>query len=233
MEAIIFANQCDDQLKKHIGEIPTSMATINGKPLISYVISLLVDHGFDNAIIIVGEMHDVIEDYVGYEFHGMRINYSQIKKNSSLTSAILKAVKQIKSKEVFLLDGSVFFQVPYDQMKDTFLQHKANMLMALTNGSNKRLGFAVNIDDKFRVQSISEKSEKKEKLIFGGTCAVQKNSIEKSIDELVNLFNGKWPDMPFAAIDSYGLPLDNFYFHLATADDYIQSHDEFRDHKIR
>ena len=233
MEAIIFANQCDDQLKKHIGEIPTSMAAINGKPLIYYVISFLVDHGFDNAIIIVGDMHDIVEDYVGYEFHGMRINYSQIKKNNSITSAILKAAKEIKSKEVFLLNASAFFQVPYELMKDTFLQHKAEVLMALKKGSDKQLGFAVAIDDNFRVQSISETSEKKEKLIFGGTCAMQKRAIEKSIDQLVNLFNGERPEMPLTSTGSYGLPLDNFYFHLATADDYLKSHEEFSNHKIR
>lgn len=76
-QAVILAGGLGTRLRPHTFTTPKPMIPINGKPFLAYIMELLKKNKIEEVIILVGYLHEQIEEYFGNgEKFGLKITYS-------------------------------------------------------------------------------------------------------------------------------------------------------------
>ena len=77
-EAIILAGGLGTRLREVIGEdIPKSMAPVDGRPFLEYLLAYLDKWGVDRVIMATGNKHEAIEEHFGDRYNDQEIIYSR------------------------------------------------------------------------------------------------------------------------------------------------------------
>ncbi len=63
MEAIILIGGPGTRLRGTIGDIPKSMAQVEGRPFLSYLLDFQILYGINSVLLSVGYKHEVISDF--------------------------------------------------------------------------------------------------------------------------------------------------------------------------
>ena len=63
MEAIILAGGFGTRLRPAVADLPKSMANINGRPFLEFLLDRLIQSGVTHVILSVGYMHEIIMDH--------------------------------------------------------------------------------------------------------------------------------------------------------------------------
>ncbi len=105
-KAVVMAAGKGVRLRPYTDDRPKVMIDVNGKPLIYYLLRNMKAAGIDEANLIVGYMKEVIEDYFGESFQGMRLNYFVQEKQLGTAHAI-SLVQGYVAKNFLVLNGDV------------------------------------------------------------------------------------------------------------------------------
>jgi len=118
-KAVILAGGLGTRLKGVIGEIPKPMAPIGHLPFLHYLLNYLFHQGIREIFLCVGFRHEVIVNYFGDDFRGMKIFYTIEKELLGTGGAIMPVL--LKWKEpFFLLNGDTFFEVNLSSFSHAF-----------------------------------------------------------------------------------------------------------------
>jgi len=118
-KAVILAGGLGTRLKGVIGEIPKPMAPIGHLPFLHYLLNYLFHQGIREIFLCVGFRHEVIVNYFGDDFRGMKIFYTIEKELLGTGGAIMPVL--LKWKEpFFLLNGDTFFEVNLSSFSHSF-----------------------------------------------------------------------------------------------------------------
>jgi dTDP-glucose pyrophosphorylase len=112
MKAIILAAGLGTRLRPLTNDVPKSMISIAGKPLLERIILDLKKYGIGNFVIVVNYLKEKIIDYFsdGSKF-GVKINYVvQENPRGGTAAAVLAAKNFVKDKSFFVVAG--------DELKD-------------------------------------------------------------------------------------------------------------------
>ena len=136
MEAIILAGGFGKRLKSKIKDIPKPMAPINGRPFLEYIMQKLLNYGFDHVVLSVGYKSEVISDYFGDNYFGIRISY--VKETSPLGTggAIKLALTKSKEDHIFIINGDTYFDIDFLQIDRYWQLHKKPIIVT-TNVSDR------------------------------------------------------------------------------------------------
>lgn len=135
-EAIILAGGLGTRLKGVIKDIPKPMAPINGIPFLKFILDYLIKNNIKNVVLSVGYKHSVIIDEFGYNYKGLKIDYSIEDSPLGTGGAILLALNKIKSENVFIINGDTYFDLNLQLMRDFFNSKKYEILIALKHLEN-------------------------------------------------------------------------------------------------
>ena len=98
MKAIILAGGLGTRLKKIIGnDIPKAMALIGGEPFLAHQLRMLKFQNINKVVISVGHLANVIQDYFGDEFEGIKIRYAFEDMPLGTGGALKFAIKTLKA----------------------------------------------------------------------------------------------------------------------------------------
>lgn len=155
MEAIILAGGFGKRLKSKIKDIPKPMAPINGRPFLDYIMQKLLNYGFDHVVLSVGYKSEVISDYFGDNYFGIRISY--VKETSPLGTggAIKLALNKSKEDHIFIINGDTYFDIDFLQIDRYWQLHKKPIIVATNVSDCSRYG-ALTVHKEF-VTSFQEK----------------------------------------------------------------------------
>src|ERR1700739_1496243 len=74
--AIVLAGGLGTRLRSVINDLPKPMAPVNGKPFLHYIFQYLKSEQIKDVILSVGYKHEVIKDFFGEEYLGIKVRYS-------------------------------------------------------------------------------------------------------------------------------------------------------------
>ena len=219
-EAIILAGGMGTRLRDVVADLPKSMAPVNGRPFISYVIDYLRMQGIQRFIFSLGYQWEVIENYLSE--HYPTLDYSIVLEKESLGTggAIHLAIQKAKGKNVAVANGDTLFKVKLDSLVSCHQTADAECTLALKPMQNFDRYGVVETDEKGRIISFKEKQFYKSGLISGGFYIMnkekfllrsfeQKFSIEK--DYLEKFYKeGKF----------YGSVQEGYFIDIGIPDDY-------------
>jgi len=110
MRAIIPVAGAGSRLRPHTYSVPKVLLNVAGKPIIGHILDKIVADGFTEATIVIGQMGEMIRDYVSghYEIH---IDYVEQEERKGLAHSIYIARETLSSDPVLIILGDTIFEV--------------------------------------------------------------------------------------------------------------------------
>lgn len=122
MKACILVGGLGTRLRSAVVDRPKPMALIGNKPFLAFVLDDLAEQGFEKIIFSAHYKWEIIQDYFGYDYHGMQISYVIEDELLGTGGAIVNAVQGIHD-PIFILNGDTFVKLDYQAMYTAFLVH--------------------------------------------------------------------------------------------------------------
>ena len=136
MEAIILAGGLGTRLAGRLDGVPKPMAPVAGRPFLEILLSQLARAGCTRAILSVGHLHEVIENYFGAEFRGVSISYAIEHAPLGTGGAIRNALRTATEYAVLVLNGDTFLDADYEAMLRFHQEQAAPLTIAVTHCAN-------------------------------------------------------------------------------------------------
>ena len=189
-EAIILAGGKGTRLASMLPSIPKSMAPVNGKPFLSYVLDYLEKQQISKVIISVGYLKEYIIKNIGDSYRKIKIQYSAEDSPLGTGGAIKAALANCKQNEVFVLNGDTYFQPDLNEMQLIHNQIKADISIAVKWLEDTSRYGSINYDNEGRITSFTEKSScLSSGYINGGIYLINKKIIEDFEENVFSIEN--------------------------------------------
>ena len=132
MKVVIMAGGKGTRISSIASDIPKPMIKMNDKPILEWQIETLKKQGFDDFIITVSHLSDVIKDYFGdgYKF-GVNIEYYEEEIPLGNAGALFKIKDKLKD-DFLLINGDVLFDVDVNRFY-RYHQIKKGLVSLLTH----------------------------------------------------------------------------------------------------
>jgi len=165
--AVILAGGRGLRLLPRGAGLPKPMLRVHNKPILEYIVSLLVGIGFRKAYLIVGYRKEVIRDYFkdGRDF-GLGITYIENryiddKKKGGLADAVLLTEGLVEGPFMTILGDEIYWRTKHKEMVHCFESELSCETMIgiyrTDNLEDVKKNYAVKIDKKGRVKDLEEK----------------------------------------------------------------------------
>lgn len=171
---IILAGGKGTRLSSVVSDVPKPIALVNGKPFLHYIFSYLQKQQIKQVILSVGYLSDVIIQYFGSEYLGIKIKYVIEKEALGTGGAIKYAFEQI-DEAAYVINGDTFFNIDLKQLAD---KHADAVIALKPMEKFDRYG-TVELDNDSRIIHFLEKQYCEEGLINGGIYFIQKSVFDK------------------------------------------------------
>lgn len=178
MQAIVLAGGLGTRLRSVVPDLPKPMASVAGKPFLTWVLDQLVDAGFDRAVLAVGYRFEAIRDHFGHAYRGMSLRYSVEDTPLGTGGAIRLAGRQLERFPVFVLNGDTFLELDYGSMLAAHRANNASMSMAVCEVPDVSRYGALRLENG-RVDGFLEKGPRGPGHINAGTYLLSGDILEK------------------------------------------------------
>jgi NDP-sugar pyrophosphorylase family protein len=160
MKAVILAGGKGTRLKPYTTVFPKPLMPIDDKPILEIVVRQLKSHGFDEAIVTVGHLAELIMTFFGDGSKlGIKIKYSREDKPLG-TAGGLGLIKKKELKETFLMmNGDVLTTLDFSDLVNYHKRNGAIATIALKKRDVKIDFGVVEIDDGNSIVGYKEKPE--------------------------------------------------------------------------
>lgn len=169
MEAIILAGGLGTRLRSEVQDVPKSMALIQERPFVEYLLDYLIDAGVQHIIFSLGYKSQIIQDHFSNVYRDCKITYAIETSLLGTGGAIKNAMKEVHDENVIVLNGDSLF---ITQLKDQYEAHinkGADVTLALKPMKNFNRYGTVELTEDKRITAFNEKREVKEGLINTGS----------------------------------------------------------------
>lgn len=159
MEAIVLAGGFGTRLQSVVSEVPKSMAPVNGRPFLEYLLDQLVSGGIGKVILAVGYMNEAITSHFGSEYRSVPIEYSVENEPLGTGGAIRLALWKLQGPVSLVLNGDSLLQVDYREMYSRHVQKNADITLALRKVKDAGRYGSVTMNRSGRITGFAEKND--------------------------------------------------------------------------
>ncbi len=129
MQVIILCGGLGTRLKTVVNDVPKPMAPIGTHPFLELKLEQLKQYNVDKIVLATGYKQELIQEYFGNEYKGIKIEYSLNNLDLGTGGAIKKALEHIDTQEAMVMNGDVYSEIDLDKM---YTQHKnSNYIMTM------------------------------------------------------------------------------------------------------
>ena len=158
-EAIFLAGGLGTRLRPVVTDVPKPMADINGKPFLHYLIRLYAGQGVTHIVLSVGHLYQSIKNYFGSSYEGVRISYSIEDHPLGTGGAIVKAMSNTETDDVFVVNADTLFDVNLNEISDFHRDKKSIMTLVVREVDNINRYGSVMLDDNSKITGFTEKGQ--------------------------------------------------------------------------
>ncbi len=127
-KVIILAGGKGTRLRPYTENLPKPLVRLGSKTLIEYVLGNVKRAGLDKVIIAIGHLGHMIEDYLGSEWNGIKIEYYREKELEGTAGCLLK-MKNVLEENFIVLMGDHITTI---DVMDMYNKHiKSNVIATI------------------------------------------------------------------------------------------------------
>lgn len=217
---LILAGGLGTRLRSLVADRPKVLAEVAGRPFITHLLDQLAQAGFQAATLLTGYKGEMVEETLGLAYRGMHLGYSVEETPLGTGGAIRSAARVIACETLLVLNGDTFFDVDYRQLVQAA---PAGMdLMACRRVADVGRYGAVQLDQKGRVTSLSEKAADGPGLINGGIYVLQREAIASYNERKFSIETDYFPQR-LAAELLYSEPCDGAFIDIGVPEDLMRA----------
>ena len=229
MEAIILAGGFGTRLQQVVSELPKSLAQVNNRPFIEYLLNYLRGQGITKFILSVGYKKEDIQSHLHDQFKNIPVEYAVEEEPLGTGGGIKNALKMVEGKSAFVLNGDSMFRLGLSALSQLHTDANADITLALRYLEDTERFGSVKIDDQKRISGFSEKGiESGPGYINGGIYLINKSYLlsqdfpEKFSIE-IDCFEKYFMKSRF-----YGFPSRGYFLDIGIPEDFYRAQYEFR-----
>jgi D-glycero-alpha-D-manno-heptose 1-phosphate guanylyltransferase len=229
LEAIILAGGFGTRLQKVVNDLPKSMALINDKPFLEYLLNFLTGQGIQKVILSVGYKQEMIREHFKDRYKQLTISYAIEEEPLGTGGGILNALEQVEGESAFALNGDSMFRIDLQAMQHLHQKTEADLTMALRYLDDTSRFGTVRIDAEKRVTGFLEKDQDSDPgYINGGIYLINKNflvsySFGKKFSIEKDCFEKCYKESRI-----FGYPAKGYFLDIGIPEDYMTAQDEFK-----
>lgn len=231
-EAIILAGGFGTRLKSALSDLPKSMAPVNGRPFLFYVINYLRSQGIEKFIFSLGFRHEVIEAYLNAEFSTLNFQCLIEKEALGTGGAILASCYKASEQTVLVVNGDTIFKVDIVKAFIDHNKHHSDCTLILKPMENFDRYGVVELNEDDSIKSFKEKQFYKRGLINGGVYVL--NTEQFLAEELPSKFSFEkdYLEKYFETRKIYGTVQDQYFIDIGIPEDYFRVQQELKQAKL-
>ena len=229
MEAIVLAGGLGTRLKDLVNDVPKSMAPLNGKPFLEYLLNYLSGQGIEKVVLSVGYLNDTIHAHFKDHYRNLLITYAIEDEPLGTGGGMLNALTQVEGSTAVVLNGDSMFRIDLRAMQNLHETNKAEMTLALRHLEDTGRYGSVQIDQAKQIIGFKEKqAEGSPGYINGGIYMINKEFF------IENNFPGKFSiekdcfEKFYSRSRMFGYPARGYFLDIGIPEDYMRAHDEFK-----
>jgi D-glycero-alpha-D-manno-heptose 1-phosphate guanylyltransferase len=228
MEAIILAGGFGTRLQEVLNDLPKSMALVNGRPFMEYLLDFLKTSGITHVVLSVGYKRDTIINHFGSAYRDVRIDYAIEEVPMGTGGGIRMAMWKVDGMRTFAMNGDSLFRVDLNNM-EAHMQKEAEITIALRELQETGRYGRVTMDKSCRIDGFKEKqNDAGHGYINGGVYIIEKLFL------LYPEFRGKFSiekdcfERDYTTSRMFGFPSDGYFLDIGIPETYKQAQDEFK-----
>jgi D-glycero-alpha-D-manno-heptose 1-phosphate guanylyltransferase len=228
-EAIILAGGLGTRLNEVIADIPKSMAPINGRPFLEYLLDFLDRWGLRKVILSVGYKREIIQDHFGDQYKTLKIVYAIEEEELGTGGAILNALPYVEGHTTFIFNGDTYFDVNLQRLDDFRRIKEADLCLAMRFEINPSRFGILEFDNNNRITRFLEKYDgHDEGYINGGVYVVRKDYLLRfGLPEKFS-FEKDFLQKYYQTEEIYGMRCFSYFRDIGIPEDYQKAIDEFK-----
>lgn len=219
---IILAGGFGTRLSSIVKDVPKPMAPVNGKPFLHYIFESLQEEKIERAILSVGHLKEVIQEYFQNNYLGIEIEYA-VEQEALGTGGGIKNAFEFIENDAFVLNGDTFFDISLSKLKND----TADISIALKAMHNFDRYGTVETDDQKRITAFHEKKYCETGLINGGIYYFRKSLFEKIPTERKFSFEKDVLEKHLSDMNIQGIIFDNYFIDIGIPEDYQKAQRDF------
>ena len=178
LEAIILAGGLGTRLRSEVQDVPKSMALINSRPFMEYLLDHLIAKGVTRIIFSVGYKSEFIQDHFSSKYKDCEIVYAIEETLLGTGGAIKNAMKYVQGQDVVVVNGDSMFLSDLQAQLDVHKKAEAIATLALKQMKDIERYGTVELNQQGRIIRFNEKQPLKEGLINAGSYIFNVNSFQ-------------------------------------------------------
>ena len=222
-EAIILAGGLGTRLREAVPDLPKAMATVAGKPFLSFVIDHLRMQGIEKIIFSLGYKAEIIETFLKESYPTLNFDIVVEQEPLGTGGAIHLALQKTTSEDVIVANGDTLFRTNLRELASVHKSKKAECTLALKPMKHFSRYGIVEIDSQNRVTHFREKQEYDAGLINGGIYILNSNTFRKREYPQRFSFEKEYLEKFCAEGNVYGVEQDEYFIDIGVPEDYQQA----------
>ncbi|MBB1284221.1 HAD-IIIA family hydrolase [Flavisolibacter sp. BT320] len=225
-EAIVLAGGLGSRLQEAVPELPKVLATVAGKPFLSYVIDSLRMQGVTRFVFALGYKFDLVEKFLKESYPTLSYSVAVEHEPLGTGGAIRLALQKTKNRHVLIINGDTLFKV---NIADLFLSHlskNATCTLALKPTENVSRFGNVTIDKNGRVTAFAEKDNQSSGLINGGIYILDKTRFFAHSFPAAFSFEEAYLEIYLKEDSIYGMVQEGYFIDIGVPEDYAKAQTE-------
>lgn len=229
MEAIILAGGFGTRLQTVVNEVPKSMALINGRPFLEYLLDFLIIQGVERVVLSIGYKREIITDHFKKLYSTLVLEYSAEEEPMGTGGGIRLSFWKVKGDRAVVLNGDSIFRTDLKKLEKAHMAKKADVTLALRKLANTGRYGRVTLNRQRRITGFEEKNEGAGPgLINAGIYIMEKSFLMKPY------FRGRFSiekdcfEKFYGNSRMFGFPADGYFLDIGIPEDYHKAQHEFK-----
>lgn len=231
--AIILAGGFGTRLQDVVKDLPKPLAPVNGQAFLTYQFRYLKHFGIQQVILSVGYLADKIHAQYKNNYLGINIIYAIEQEPLGTGGGIRLALETCEDKQVLVLNGDSFFDVPIDQFYEQHQLQVSSVSLALRKVQDASRYGTIERDERHRIIRFREKSgEHIPGIINGGIYILDKDIFLQHTPASKNFSIEKdFFENKLGEVDMKGYLFEGYFIDIGIPQDYQQAQHDFKGFK--
>jgi mannose-1-phosphate guanylyltransferase / phosphomannomutase len=157
VKAVVMAGGEGTRLRPLTSNQPKPMVPIVGKPCMEHIVELLRRHGFDDIVVTLAFMPQIIRSYFGNgAAHGVSIRYS-VEETPAGTAGSVKMAEEVLDETFLVISGDALCDIDLGKLVDFHREREALVTIGLKSVDNPLEFGIVVTDEEGRIERFLEK----------------------------------------------------------------------------
>ncbi len=222
-EALVLVGGKGTRLQSVVSDRPKVLASVCGKPFLTYLLEQIASVGITHTILCVGYRAEQVQAAFGQTFAGMRLSYSQETILLGTGGALRLALPFITSETLIALNGDSFCEVNLIDLWEWHKARQAKATMVLTHRSDTTRYGRVSFSPDGKISSFEEKGGSAGSGWVNAGIYVLDTELVRAIPpgHIVSLEHDVFPG--WIGQQLYGYPSQGRFLDIGTPESYAQA----------